>query len=113
LEPHTEWRQQIEADLDGELSLAEQAALARHLATCNHCAGARASHLELRVALAQASGEPQAPTVPRPAVRGRALARSVAVAVIVGLAAGWVLHATFGGPGGGNVEDVRAAIMVR
>src|SRR2546428_10111557 len=38
-------------------SLPERAALARHLAGCRHCAEARVSHLELRVAFARSAGE--------------------------------------------------------
>src|SRR5881296_1720729 len=57
---HEDWVRQIDAELDGELTLAERAALARHLAGCPACAGARASHLELRVALARSAGEPHA-----------------------------------------------------
>ncbi|MGH7675247.1 MAG: zf-HC2 domain-containing protein, partial [Gemmatimonadales bacterium] len=56
MDEHERWLGQIGADLEGELSLPEQAALARHLATCAHCAGARASHIELRAAIARASG---------------------------------------------------------
>jgi anti-sigma factor RsiW len=113
MEAHTEWLRQIDAEADGELTLVEQAALARHLTTCVHCAGARASHLELRLALAQAAGSPQARIAPRPAIRGGTVARWVALALLAGAAAGWGLHAGWGGPGGGSVEDVRAAIVVR
>lgn len=110
---HAEWRRQIEAELEGELPLAEQAALARHLASCSHCAGARASHLDLRVALARAAGEPQARTLPRPTIRGRIVVLWATLALLAGTAAGWALHMGFGGPGRGTVEDVRAAIFVR
>jgi anti-sigma factor RsiW len=110
---HTDWLRQIDAELDGALTLSEQAALGRHLAACPHCAGARASNLEMRVQLALAAGEPQARAVPRPIIRGRIVARWVAVALLAGIAAGWVLYGEFGGPGGGTVEDVRAAILVR
>ncbi|HXF94614.1 MAG TPA: zf-HC2 domain-containing protein, partial [Gemmatimonadales bacterium] len=73
MEAHTDWLRQIDAELEGELTLVEQAALARHLVSCSHCAGARASHLELRVAMARAAGEPHARRVPRPSIRGRAV----------------------------------------
>lgn len=109
---HDAWVRQIDAELDGELSLVERAALARHLATCTHCAGARASHLELRVAIARAAGDPYARTVPRPAIRGRTLALWVAVSALVGAAAGWAAHRWWGGPGPGSLEASRAAIVV-
>src|SRR5207249_8974850 len=51
-----------------------RASLARHLAGCRHCAEARVSHLELRVAFARSAGEPHARTVPHPRIRGRTLA---------------------------------------
>ena len=44
---HDDWVRQIEQEVDGELSLPERAALARHLAGCRHCAEARISHLEI------------------------------------------------------------------
>jgi anti-sigma factor RsiW len=109
---HDAWLRQIDAELDGELSLVERAALAKHLATCSHCAGARASQLEVRVALAQSAGDPHARVVPRPAIRGRILAVWMAVALAAGLGAGWLAHERWGGPGG-SLEDVRAAIVVR
>src|SRR5947207_10225813 len=62
---HEQWLVQIDAELDGELSLVERAALAKHLATCARCAGARASQLEVRVALARSAGNPHAFVVPR------------------------------------------------
>ena len=49
-ESHELWLRQIDAELDGELSLIERSALAKHLASCSHCSGARASQLEVRVA---------------------------------------------------------------
>jgi len=110
---HADWLRQIDAELDGELTLSEQAALARHLAGCAHCGGARASNLEMRAQLALSAGEPQARAVPRPIIRGRIVARWVAIALVGGGVAGWVLYSQFGGPGGGTVEGVRAAIMVR
>lgn len=113
MEEHAEWVRQIDAELDGESTLVERAALARHLATCAHCAGARASHLELRLALARSAGEPHARTVPRPAIRGRVLVLSVVVASLAGAALGWQLHSRWGGPGGGALDDTRAAIVVR
>ena len=42
---HDEWVRQIDAELDGELTLAESLALARHLAACGMCAGTRVSQL--------------------------------------------------------------------
>ncbi len=110
---HETWVRQIDAELDGELSLPEQAALARHLAACASCAGARASHLDLRAALARAAGEPHARAVPRPVIRGRVLAFWVAVGLLVGAAAGWVAHARWSGPGRGSLEASRAAIVVQ
>lgn len=112
-EGHEVWLKQIDAEIDGELSLVERAALAKHLATCTHCAGARASQLEVRVALARAAGDPHARVVPRPVIRGRALALWVTLALGAGLAAGWLAHGRWGGPGGGSIEDARAAVVVR
>src|SRR5438876_8819770 len=70
METHEEWIRRIDAELEGELSLAERALLARHLLGCASCAAARASHLELRVALAKSAGDPHARIVPRPVIRG-------------------------------------------
>jgi putative zinc finger protein len=86
---HEQWLVQIDAELDGELSLVERAALAKHLATCTHCAGARASHLEVRVALARSAGNPHAFAVPRPVIRPGTLGLWVAIALGLGLLAGW------------------------
>lgn len=109
---HDVWLKQIDAELDGELSLMERAALAKHLATCSHCAGARASQLEVRVALARSAGDPHARVVPRPTIRGRALAFWAVAALALGIAAGWLAHGRWGGPGAGSLEDTRAAIVV-
>ena len=109
---HEEWVQLIDAELDEELTLAERAALARHLASCGACGGARASHLELRVALARSAGQPQARTVPRPRIRGRSVALWVTVSLAGGLAGGWLAHARWGGPGRGSLEGSRAAFVV-
>lgn len=109
---HEHWLKQIDAELDGEMSLAERALLAKHLANCTHCAGARASQLEVRVALARSAGDPHARVVPRPTIRGRALAFWAVVALAVGVAGGWLAHGRWGGPGG-SLEDSRAAIVVR
>jgi len=108
---HETWLKQIDAELDGELSLVERAALAKHLASCSHCAGARASQLEVRVALARSAGDPHARIVPRPTIRGRALVLWAAMALALGIAAGWLAHGRWGGPGG-PLEDSRAAIVV-
>ena len=81
---HEQWLVQIDAELDGELSLVERAALAKHLATCARCAGARASQLEVRVALA------------------------------TGLIAGWAANRRWGGPGAGStLEESRGIIVVQ
>jgi len=109
---HESWLVQIDAELDGELSLVERAALAKHLATCSHCAGARASQLEVRVALARSAGNPHAFVVPRPTIRAGTLALWVAVALGSGLLAGWLAYSRWGGPGG-SLEDTRAAIVVQ
>jgi len=109
---HEEWVRQIDAELDGELTLPERAALARHLATCAACAGARASHLELRVVLARSAGEPHARAVPRPRIRGRSVALWVATSLLVGAAAGWLAHVSWGSPGPGSLERSRAAFAV-
>ena len=110
---HEQWLAQIDAELDGELSLVERAALAKHLASCGHCAGARASHLEVRVALARAGGNPHAFVVPRPAMRTGALMLWVVVALGAGIFAGWIAHQRWGGPGsGGSLEETRGTIVV-
>jgi len=108
---HDDWVGQIDLELDGELSLPERAALARHLAGCRHCAEARVSHLEMRVAFARSAGEPHARTVPRPAIRGRALALWMTISLAVGAAAGWVAHVRWGGPGIGSLEATRATFV--
>lgn len=108
---HEHWLKQIDAELDGEMSLAERALLAKHLAACSHCSGARASQLEVRVALARSAGDPHARVVPRPTIRGRALAFWAVMALAVGVAGGWLAHGRWGGPGG-SLEDSRAAIVV-
>ena len=108
---HEHWLKQIDAELDGELSLTERAALAKHLATCSHCSGARASQLEVRLAMARSAGDPHARVVPRPTIRGRALAFWAVVALAFGVAAGWLSHGQWGGPGG-SLEESRAAIVV-
>ncbi|PYP44606.1 MAG: hypothetical protein DMD42_07570 [Gemmatimonadetes bacterium] len=110
---HDEWVQQIDLELDGELSLPERAALARHLAGCRHCAEARVSHLELRVAFARSAGEPHARTVPRPRIRGRTLALWMTASLVAGAAAGWLGHSRWGGPGADSVEATRAAFLAR
>lgn len=111
---HEEWRVQIDAELDGELSLVERAALAKHLATCGRCAGARASQLELRVALARSAGNPHAFVVPRPSIRAGTLTLWVVIALAVGLLAGWAADRRWGGPGGGStLEESRGTIVVQ
>ena len=112
METHEEWIRRIDAELEGELSLAERALLARHLVGCASCAAARASHLDLRVALAKSAGDPHARIVPRPVIRGRALAFWVLLGVLAGAAGGWFGYQRWGGPGGG-LEDSRAALVVR
>lgn len=112
MDVHADWLRHIDAELEGELTLVEQTALARHLAACPHCAGARASSLEMRVAMAQAAGEPNAHVVPRPATPRRSVALWAGVALLIGAAVGWGAHERWGGPGGA-VEDGRAAIFVR
>src|SRR5438093_13739842 len=99
---HEEWLAQIDAELDGELSLVERAALAKHLATCGHCAGARASQLEVRVALARSAGNPHAFVVPRPSIRAGTLAIGVAIPLGTGLLDGWAAYLRWGTPGGGG-----------
>jgi len=111
MDAHTEWVRQIEAEVEGELSLAARAALARHLTSCPHCAGARASHLELRAALAASAGEPHARVVPGSALGGRGISIAVVIALIVGLAAGWLGHRFWNAPGAGSLEGGRAAIV--
>jgi anti-sigma factor RsiW len=110
---HETWVRQIAAELDGELSLAESAALARHLATCSMCAGARISQLELRVALARSAGAPEARAVPRSPLRARAVTAWLGASLLVGAVTGWVAHARWGGPGHGSLEASRAAFAVQ
>ena len=110
---HEDWVRQIDLELDGELSLPERAALSRHLATCRHCAEARVSHLEMRVAFARSAGEPHARTVPRPRIRARALAIAVALALVAGAAAGWLAYGRWGGPGAGPLEATRATFVAQ
>jgi anti-sigma factor RsiW len=109
---HEEWVRQIAAELDGELTLPERAALAHHLAGCSACAGARASHLELRVALARSAGQPDVRAVPRSQSRGRRVAFWVAIILLGGITAGWLAHARWGGPGPGSLEASRAAFTL-
>jgi len=108
---HDDWVRQVDLELDGELSLPERAALARHLAGCRHCAEARVSHLEMRVAFARSAGEPHARMVPRPAIRGRALALWMTISLAAGAAAGWLAHVRWGGPGTGSLEATRATFV--
>ena len=109
---HATWVRQIDAELDDELTLVERAALARHLAGCPACAGARASHLELRLALARSAGQPQARTVPRPVFRTRRAVAWLAGALVAGGAVGWLAHVRWGAPGQTTWEDSRAAFVV-
>ena len=108
---HGEWLRRIEAEVEGELSLAERAALARHLLGCQHCAGARASHLELRAAMAASAGDPHARTLARPAIGTRRVVLYVVLALAVGGALGWLVHLRYGAPGQGALEAGRATIV--
>jgi anti-sigma factor RsiW len=110
---HEEWVRQIDLELDGELSLPERAALARHLSGCRHCAEARVSHLEMRVAFARSAGEPHARTVPRPRIGGRTLTLALALGLAAGAAAGWLAHWRWGGPGAGALEATRATLVAQ
>jgi len=111
---HEQWLVQIDAELDGELSLVERAALAKHLATCARCAGARASQLEVRVALARSAGNPHAFVVPRPSIRAGTLTLWVVIALAAGLVAGWAANRRWGGPGAGTtLEESRGTIVVQ
>ena len=113
-ETHDTWLKQIDAELDGELSLVERAALAKHLATCARCAGARASQLEVRVALARSAGNPHAFVVPRPSIRAGTLTLWVVIALAIGLVAGWAANQRWGGPGSGrSLEETRGTIVVQ
>jgi len=109
---HEEWVKQIAAELDGELTLPERAALAHHLASCTACAGTRASHLELRVALARSAGQLEAPAAPRPPIRRGKVALWVAVVLLAGITAGWLAHLRWGGPGPNSLEASRAAFTL-
>ena len=109
---HDEWVRRIEAEVEGELSLAERAALARHLVGCPRCAGARASHLEMRAAMVVAAGDPHARAMSKPVIRPRKVILFMLVALLVGLAAGWFVHLRWGAPGQGSLEGGRATIVV-
>lgn len=109
---HGEWLRRIEAELEGELSLAERAALARHLVSCPHCAGARASHLEMRAAMAASAGDPHARTLAtKSGARTRTVLFYVLLALAAGAAAGWLAKERYGAPGQGNLEGGRATIV--
>jgi len=110
---HERWAREIEVELDGDLTLAEQAALARHVAVCPTCAGTRASLFELRASLARASGHPRAKIIPRQMLRGRTLALLALLAALAGAGGGWLAHARWGGPGSGGLEASRATIDIR
>jgi anti-sigma factor RsiW len=110
MDTHVEWMRQVEAEVEGELSLAERAALARHLTSCPHCAGARASHLELRAALASSAGEPHARAVPAGSRERRSLIGLMLV-LVIGLAAGWFGHRYWSSPGSASLEASRATIV--
>lgn len=110
---HERWAREIEVELDGDLTLAEQAALARHVAVCPTCAGTRASLLELRASLARASGHPRAKIIPRQMLRGRTLALLALLTALAGAGGGWLAHARWGGPGSGGLEASRATIDIR
>ena len=109
---HATWLRQIDAELDEELTLAERAALAHHLAGCPACAGARASHLELRLALARSAGQPQALSLPRPVVRTRRVVAWLVGALVAGGALGWLAHGRWSAPGRATWEASRAAFVV-
>ena len=109
---HEEWLRQIDAEIAGTLPLAQRATLARHVAACPRCAGARVSRFELEASYARAHGEPHALAVRRSVLRGRTLVRWAAMALLVGLLAGWLAHARWGGPGPGTLESSRATILV-
>jgi putative zinc finger protein len=110
---HEEWVKQIDLELDGELSLSERAALARHLAGCRHCAEARVNHLEMRVAFARSAGEPHAHTVPRPRISAGALTLWMVLSLLAGVAAGWLGHIRWGGPGPASLESTRATFLAQ
>ena len=108
---HSEWVRQIEAEVEGELSLVERAALARHLISCQRCAGARASHLELRAAMAAATGEAHVLSLGRAPRRTRTSVLIVLIIALAAAAVGWLAHWRFGAPGRGTLEAGRATIV--
>jgi hypothetical protein len=110
---HEEWLRQIEAEVAGTLPLAQRAALARHVATCPRCASARVSRLELEASFARAHGTPHALVVRRSVLRGHTVVLWATLALGLGLLAGWLAHARWGGPGRGTLESSRATILVR
>src|SRR5439155_21181251 len=80
---------------------------------CRHCAEARVSHLELRVAFARSAGEPHARTVPRPQLSGSTLAFWMVLSLLAGAAAGWLGHIRWGGPGPDSLESTRATFLAQ
>src|SRR5438093_1595124 len=80
---------------------------------CRHCAEARVSHLEMRVAFARSAGQPHAHTVPRPAIRARTLALWMLISLVAGLSAGWFGHLRWGGPGPATIEATRALFVAQ
>ena len=111
MDGHAEWVRRIDAELDGELSLPERAALARHLAACAACAGARASSLELRATLARSAGVGDAQAAPAGRDRRAGPLRWLLAGLLVGAAAGWLAHARWGRPGSGSLEASRAVLV--
>ena len=109
---HHDWVRQIGAELDGELTLLESAALARHLAECGTCSRARVSQLEMRLALARSGGDHHPRALSRPRLVGRTVLLWLIAILVAGTAGGWVAHARFGGPGPGARESSRAVLVV-
>jgi anti-sigma factor RsiW len=110
---HEDWVRQINAELDGELSLQESAGLARHLASCGACASARVSQLELRLALSRTASHDASRGSARPRPGSRRIALWVVIAIAVAGAGGWLAHARWGGPLRGSVESSRAIFVAQ
>jgi len=105
---------QIDAELDGELSLVERAA-PRETPGDLRALRRRARQPARSACRTRTLGRnPHAFVVPRPVIRAGTLALWVAIALGTGLLAGWAADRRWGGPGGGAaLEETRGTIVVQ